>query len=343
MKKLFTMALGALLVIGLAACNNGKKEEEPAKEKTAEDFSADVIADGTNVYGMVGPASAYIDGQAIPKAWGDADGTFGLAKAVSLRDVAKKDIALAEAFEAKGLKGLYAVEKVQLGHDALAGYMKGAYNEKGEYVEADGCFTIKFAKYTLDDLTEKYAIDTWIPSPEAYSESLTPKTWWAPLHKEAKDEHGLAHDSDCVNLGGAGEYTYFLGVYKKAVGDSFFGIGVIKDKALDPYVAPQALSEYAMPGQWNGWDNSGLKATSAMEKVNDTTYKMTVTAAAGDNGRIVESGSWNTVGDVTKVTVGADLVEDDNGGDHNFKFLAAGSYTVTLKLGDTVAVEIVAA
>lgn len=328
MKKLFTVALGALLVFGLGACN-AKKDQKPA-ERTVDSFSDTVVKDGSTVYGMVGPKEAYIGGQAIgDKAWGAADGVFGAATAISLRDVAKKDIALATAFESKPLKGLYQVTGVELGHQALAGYLKGAYNEKGEYVEKDGVYTVKFAKFTVDDLTEKNVIDTWIPSPEAYSESLTPKTFWAPIHQEAKDEHQLAHDSDSVNLAGPGEYTYFLGVYSKAVGDSMFGVGVFQDKALSEYVAPTALSEYAMPGQWNGWDNSGLTNTSAMEKVNDDTYKMTLTVSAGDNGRIVESGSWTTAADFEDVTTGADLVEDDNGGDHNFKFKAAGSYIVT--------------
>ena len=331
MKKLFTVALGALLVFGLAAC--GGKKEEP-KARTADSFSDTVIKDGNTVYGMVGPASAYIGGEAIgdARAWGGADGVFGAAKAVSLRDVAKKDIALATTLEGKPLKGLYEVSGVELGHQAVAGYPKGAYNEKGEYVERDGVFTVKFANFTYDDLTDKNVIATWIPSPEAYSESLTPSLFWAPIHQEAKDEHQLAHDSDSVNLGGAGEYTYYLGVYSKAVGDSMFGVGVVKDKALSEYVAPTALSEYAMPGQWNGWDNSGLTATSAMEKVNDNTYKMTIEAAANDNGRIVEAGSWTTAADFTNVTTGADLVVDDNGGDHNFKFVNAGTYIVTFTL-----------
>lgn len=340
MKKLFTVALGTLLVLGLAACNSGSGKQ---KERTVDSFSDTVVKDGNTVYGMVGPSCAYINGQAIgDKAWGAADGVFGAATAVSLRDVAKKDIALATALEGKPLKGLYSISKVELGHQALAGYLKGAYNEKGEYVEKDGVYTVKFASFTYDDLTEKNVIDKWIPSPEAYSESLTPSLFWAPIHQEAKDEHQLAHDSDSVNIGGAGEYTYFLGVYSKAVGDSMFGVGVVKDKALDEYVAPKALSEYAMPGQWNSWDNSGLTNTSAMEKVDDDTYKMNLTVAAGDNGRIVESGSWNTAADFEDVTTGADLVEDDNGGDHNFKFKTAGQYIVTFTVS-TGAVTIVSA
>ena len=216
--------------------------------------------------------------------------------------------------------------------------MKGAYNEKGEYVEADGVFTVKFANYTYDDETEKYAIGTWIPSPEAYSESLTPSTWWAPLHQEEKDEHGLAHDSDAVNIAGAGEYTYYLGVYKKAVNGSFYGIAVFQDKALSAYEAPAGQCPYSMPGAWNSWNNA-----AEMTEVNATTYTMTIDAAADANGRIVETGSWTTVADFTNVTTGASLVVDDDGGDHNFKFLAAGNYTITLDLsGATPAVLIVA-
>ena len=320
MKKLSIAVLSALLVFGMTAC--GKKEEAP-KERTVDSFSADVL-DDHKVYGMVGPGSAFIGGQQITKTWGAADGSLGLAKAVSLQDVAKKDIKLAEAFEKKDLKGLYAVSQVELGHQKEEGYVKGCYNEKGEYLEVDGVFTVKFVLYTEDDLTGAKVIDTWIPSPEAYSDSLTPNLLWAPIHQEEKDAHGLAHDSDTVNFGGAGEYTYFLGVYKKAVGDSFYGLGVVKDKALDPYVAPEGQVPYSIPGQWNGWAND-----AEMVKVSDNEFKAELTVAAGDNGRIVETGSWTTAADFTNVTTGADLVEDDNGGDHNFKFKAAGTYVVT--------------
>lgn len=330
MKKLFVAALGTFLVLGMAACG--------PKARSVESFSDEKIANGQEVYGMVGPSQAYIGGEAIPKAWGDADGTFGIAEATSLRDVAKRDVKVAEAFEKKDLKGLYKISEVELGHQALGGYMKGAYNEKGEYVEKDGVYTVKFANYTYDDETEKYAIATWIPSPEAYSESLTPATFWAPLHTEDKDEHGLDHASDSVNIAGAGKYTYYLGVYKKAVNQSFYGIAVFQDEALEEYVAPQATCDYSMPGAWNSWNNA-----AEMTVVNDTTFSMTITAAENDNGRITQTGTWTTVADVTNVVTGADLVVDDNGGDHNFKFLAAGSYTVTLVMGGaTPVVNIVA-
>ena len=330
MKKLFVAALGTFPVLGMAACG--------PKARSVDSFSDEKIANGNEVYGMVGPSQAYIGGQAIPKAWGEADGTFGIAEAASLRDVAKRDVKVAEAFEKKDLKGLYKISDVELGHQALGGYMKGAYNEKGEYVEKDGVYTVKFANYTYDDETEKYAIATWIPSPEAYSESLTPSTFWAPLHTEDKDEHGLDHASDSVNIGGAGKYTYYLGVYKKAVNQSFFGIAVFQDEALEEYVAPQAACDYSMPGQWNSWNNA-----AEMTIVNETTFSMTIEAAANDNGRITQTGTWTTVADVTNVVTGADLVVDDNGGDHNFKFLAAGSYTVTLVMGGaTPVVNIVA-
>lgn len=333
MKKLFLAAVSTFLVLGMAAC----KGNSTPKEKTAEDFSADVIKDGEEKYGMVGPSQVYFDGQPNAKAWGDADASQGVAEATSLRDVAKRDIKVAEAFESKDLKGLYKLSKVELGHQALAGYMKGAYDEKGEYVERDGVYTVKFAHYSLDEETDKYSIGTWIPSPEAYSESLTPATFWAPIHQEEKDEHGLAHDSDAVNLAGAGEYTYYLGVYKKAVEGSFFGIAVFQDQKLDEYKAPEGQVIYSIPGQWNGWKND-----ATMEKVNDNQYKAELTVAANDNGRITETGTWTTVADVTNVTVGADLVEDDNGGDHNFKFKAAGDYTVTLNIaGDTKTISIV--
>lgn len=320
MKKLFVAALGTFLVLGMAACG--------PKARSVESFSDEKIANGQQVYGMVGPSQAYIGGEAIPKAWGEADGTFGIAEATSLRDVAKRDVKVAAAFEKKDLKGLYKVSEVELGHQALGGYMKGAYNEKGEYVEKDGVYTVKFANYTYDDETEKYAIATWIPSPEAYSESLTPATFWAPLHTEDKDEHGLDHASDAVNIAGAGKYTYYLGVYKKAVNQSFYGIAVFQDEALSEYVPPVAACPYSIPGSWNGWDNA-----AEMTTVNETTYTAELTVEANAAGRITETNSWTTKASFANVVTGADLVQAQEGStDDNFQFLAAGTYTVTLDL-----------
>lgn len=239
MKKLFVAALSTLLVLGMAACGSKKANSSSSQQgaKTADDYSDAAIADGDTVYGMTGPATAYIGGEKIgeARAWGAATPEFGKATATSLRDVAKRDLDVAAAFESKDLKGLYKVEQVELGHQAVAGYMKGAYDEKGNYVERDGVFTVKFVKYGIDEETQNPFIDTWLPSPEAYSESLTPATWWAPLHQEAKDEHGLAHDSDCVNLAGAGRYTYYIGVYKKAVAGSYYGLAVFQDEKLSDY------------------------------------------------------------------------------------------------------------
>lgn len=330
MKKLFVAALGTFLVLGMAACG--------PKARSVESFSDEKIANGQEVYGMVGPSQAYIGGVAIPKAWGDADGTFGIAEATSLRDVAKRDVKVAEAFEKKDLKGLYKISDVELGHQALGGYMKGAYNEKGEYVEKDGVYTVKFANYTYDEETEKYAIATWIPSPEAYSESLTPSTWWAPLHTEDKDEHGLDHSADAVNIAGAGKYTYYLGVYKKAVNQSFYGIAVFQDEALSEYVPPVASCPYSIPGAWNSWDNA-----AEMTTVNETTYTAELTVEANAAGRITETNTWTTKASFANVATGADLVQAQEGStDDNFQFLAAGTYTVTLDLsGENPVINIV--
>lgn len=350
MKKLFTAALGALLVFGLAACGGGKKEEEQPKDRAVSSFDNTVIADGEVVYGMTGPSQAYIGGEAIgAKAWGDNDGSIGAATAVSLRTVAAEDLQLAIKLEGmvSNLKGLYMVEKVELGHQAVAGYPKGGYKADGTYAEVDGVFTVKFVKYDLDEMTEDLFIDTWIPSPEGYSESLTPDLLWPHTHSEDKDEHGLDHNADMVNFGGAGEYTYFLAVYKAAQNGSFYGVAAHKDKALDPYVAPADTPAYTFVGAWNGWDNAGGEGTwlTPVEGEEDK-FELTLTVEAGNNGRVVNTGSWDTAANLEQVTVGADLVEDDNGGDHNLKFLAGGQYRIVLNVaeaGNTLEVYQVAA
>lgn len=320
MKKLFVAALGTFLVLGMAACG--------PKARSVESFSDEKIANGQEVYGMVGPSQAYIGGVAIPKAWGDADGTFGIAEATSLRDVAKRDVKVAEAFEKKDLKGLYKISDVELGHQALGGYMKGAYNEKGEYVEKDGVYTVKFANYTYDEETEKYAIATWIPSPEAYSESLTPSTWWAPLHTEDKDEHGLDHASDAVNIAGAGKYTYYLGVYKKAVNQSFYGIAVFQDEALEEFVPPVITEHtFGIAGSMTGWADG---ADIALTKESDGVYKVSHEFAVNDEFKVRADGAWAHCWGYDAIATPETANYSDNGG--NIKIITAGTYDITLNV-----------
>ena len=329
MKKLFTMAVGALLVLGLAACNSGSKKEESVS------YSDTVYEDKGEIYGLWGPKEVKINGVALgDNAWGgDKTAEAGKMTATSIANVAKvsKDIAnkLVKVEAAGKLKGLYVLEKVELGHEAYNGEKKGGYKADGTYVEVDAIYASKLGHYTYDELTGNYAATQWIPSPEGYSNALSPETLWMPSHTDKKDEHQLDHNANPIILTGAGEYTYVLAVYKGAYEDSYFGVGAVQTKKLDEYVPPVALSEYALPGAWNGWDNSATKETSAMIKQADNSYKLTLTVTAGQAGRVVEAGSWNTAASFADVTTGADLVQVGEGTDDNFAFKAAGTYEVT--------------
>lgn len=341
MKKLFVAALSTFLVLGMAACGKKNNSSSSQKEKTAADFSDTVIKDGDTRYGILGPSAVKVGDEFITKAWGDADGTFGVAEATSLRDVANRSIAVAEAFEGKDLKGLYKLSNVELGHEKYAGEMKGGYDKDGNFVERDLVYGSKFGKYEYDDETEKYAVGNWIPSAEVYTESLTPETFWAPEHSSDLDEHGLDHNSNPLVLGGAGKYTYYVGVYKKAVAGSYYGFAVFQDEKLSEYEPPVGQVEYSVPGAWNSWDN-----TAVMTRVDANTYTYDIEGATSDaatcQGRIVSTGSWTTIASYKDVTVGNALVKEGTG-DNNIAFVAAGDYRFTLHIsGSTYTIEVTA-
>ena len=341
MKKLFVAALSTLLVLGMAACGAKKtSSSSQSGDRTAADFSDTVIKDGDTKYGLVGPNAVKIGDQFVEKAWGDADGTFGVAEATSLRDVANRSVKIAEAFEGKDLKGLYKLSNVELGHEKYAGEMKGAYDASGAFVERDLVYGSKFTKYSYDDETHKYVVGDWVPSAEVYVESLTPEMFWTPAHSDQLDEHNLDHNSNPIVLGGAGKYTYYLGVYKKAVAGSYYGFAVFQDEKLSEYEAPAGQVIYSVPGAWNGWDNAAV-----MTRVNDTTFTYDITGATGADdyqGRIVSTGSWTTVASYDNITVGKDLCKEGTG-DNNIAFKAAGDYRFTLKIaGDVYSIEVTA-
>lgn len=351
MKKLFVAATSALMLIGLAACG-GKKKTDPTPKPSpsgqptqsasgdpVEKFS-DKVLDNGDKFGIAGPGQVYVDGVKNPTPWGAANGSFGMATAVSLRDVARKDIELAGRLEKMDITGLFMLEKVELGWREIAGYTEGGYDAKGNFIEVDGVYTAKFGKMDYDDETETYFIDSWIPSAEVYIDSLTPDTYHAPLHSDQKDEHGLDHNSNPMVLKGAGTYTYFVAVYKNVnEAGSYYGIGAHLDEAKEEVVPAAEPAPYYV-GAVSGWKfvdwgntDENLEAFFLEGSGNQWTIELTIEDPEASNGRIIDANHGGaTLANFSNVTVGAELVKSDGGDDNNFQFLAAGSYELTLKL-----------
>jgi len=101
--------------------------------------------------------------------------------------------------------------------------------------------------------------------------------------------------------------------------------------SLNPATNAITISQptFVLVGAWNSWNNAD-EAYTLVASEDGKTYSFELTAEADQNGRIVFSGTWTQEFGYLLVDAENALVSDDNGGDHNFKFAAAGTYTVTL-------------
>ena len=77
-------------------------------------------------------------------------------------------------------------------------------------------------------------------------------------------------------------------------------------------------------GAWCNWDNTSADYTLVASE-DGRTYSITIEAAKDANGRIVFNGAWGEGFGYLLVDAENTLVVDDLGGDHNFKFVEAGT------------------
>ena len=185
MKKLLTLALSAIAVLGMTSCAAGEKVFEREDGKS---------------YHAVGGWDVW-----------EANKKNGMSK-ITIEQVKKLDAELGAKLEAKNPK--YLVKKdITLKDDA--GWTAKAL-VGNEVQEFDGGHTIKviLAHYNSEDQT--YANDQWIPNPAdtspAHAEALTDNIFMPNYAKEA-DAHGFSWADNPVITSATGKYTFILADY----------------------------------------------------------------------------------------------------------------------------------
>lgn len=213
MKKLFTLALSSVAILGLAACG-GKKKTDPKPQPSSGESSPAVdpldevlaIEEGKSFHCVGGHLGA---DPAV--AWAAIEGNK--MTAASVNQVKALDATLGAALARKSLKYLYTFD-LTIGEEDLGWTAKKVIN--GEEIEVDGKFTLKAIEAAYNEEEGNYTNTHWIPNPAdsdcCHAEALTNNIFIPPYQKEA-DEHGLSWSDNPVMDVEAGNYTFVLAQY----------------------------------------------------------------------------------------------------------------------------------
>ena len=201
MKKLFTAALGTLMIFGLAACGGSKKDPEPTPDPgKTYDATKRAVPEGYSVFAQGGALGWDLGIEGTEMA------------AASVADVAKKSEDVADALQAKLDKVTY-LYTLEVKLEGEAGWQTNVMKD-GEVVAVDGANTIKGRMGHFDAEDEAWISDAWFPDPHLFhAESLTPATLFiAENWAEEADEHGFDWTSNPAAYE-QGTYTFVLAIY----------------------------------------------------------------------------------------------------------------------------------
>lgn len=313
--KLLSAVLGCALVMGLAACGG-----DPAPS-----YSEKVLADADhNCYVVMGDnAVGETDEVAKDLAWDYTE--QGKMTATSVLEISKKNVPLANTLNEKPLAALYYLENVRLGTKLASWTSKCVKGQ--EVLELNGSYCVKTGSVNYDPEDDVYSVDEWIPSPEHYTENLTPASLYMPPHSEEKDAAGNDHNANPMAFE-CGLYTVVVARYSKAVGDSFFGLGLIKTQSLLPPTPPQTyvvdhLSVVGVIGGEADWD-MGIR----MVEVDTNAYMTILDLKAGDQIKVRANDAWDYSWGAGVLAAGEGYIDNDE----NITIEADGSYALGIEL-----------
>ena len=325
MKKLFSVALGLALVLGMAACasNNGGNSKKSYSDK--------VLANEDYSYHATG-------------GWDTWSATKeNKMEATSIAEVAKVDEALADKLVEKDPEFLYVKTGIELG--TKDGGFNAKFKKDGKIYSANGSYTVKSIRATYEEEDQKYVNDQWIPDPHtAQAEALTANIFF-PTYQEAADEDGFEWSQNPVVTAGAGVYTLYVAQYKAGVEGAGYGFGLVKTaekeseytyeevKNLDvQYVS--LIGSFAASENWSK-DVDLTKGETAWTINN-------VTLAADDQVKVRLNHNWDdpSFGFDALDTASATLFTNADG---NMKVTAAGVYnfSVALTVSGTTATAVI--
>ena len=221
MKKLFTAALGTLMIFGLAACggsSSGGSTPTPTPEPEVKPEEI-VRSLGTDDEGH----ELHVCAQGGALGW-ELDESLEM-EAKSVKDVKALNAALGAKLEAKmdSLVGLY-VREVKL--EGEAGWTSNVKKD-GVVSAVDGANTIKARAGYVDAETEAWVSSAWYPDPHTqHAESLTPETLFvAENWAEEADEDGFDWTTNPAAFE-QGEYVFVAAMYDVPASPTAYSVGM---------------------------------------------------------------------------------------------------------------------
>ncbi len=209
MKKLLTLALGAILACGMSACGS-------SFSKTVLSGEADKVA------------FHYVGG--YEGSW--AATSKNLMQATSVAEVAKLNKDVAKKLSKRSVKYLYQAE-IEVKDDA--GW-NAKFWDGSKAVEVDGKYTVKSIRSNFETVDGEvvYGSFQWIPNPvsggAAHVENLTEDTLFVPTWQEDADEHGFDWSMNpVIKTQKEGKYQLVVAQYTtEATADTCnFAMGII--------------------------------------------------------------------------------------------------------------------
>lgn len=317
MKKLFSLALGMLMTIGLAACGG----------KSSTKYSEDILAaPDENVLHYMGQVTG---------GWSATEAN--VMEATSLAKVAEVDQAVAKKLNKKKLDYLYM--KAGLTYGVESGGWKANFKKDGKIWQADASYTVK-ALQTDKDGEENIQ---WISDPHtAHAEALNDNVFF-PTWVEEADADGFAWDQNPVVTGGAGVYTLIVAKYKdvSTATKPGFGMALVKTAELEgiAYEAQFVFDHYRLVGSINGWNANDTAEALQFNGDDELVY----TFAAEDQFQVIQAdaegnGTWTgqlafEAMDPNSPAGASFAGAGDDGASGNFKCIVAGEYKLAVKDG----------
>ena len=205
MKKLFTIALSALMIVGAAACGTASYDDTVLPAAGGVEYFA---------------AGGW--GDAVNGNWSPKD--ENKMTATSVAEVAKIDEAVAKKLAKKNLDFLY-MKEVTL-DDNNGNKDKALVN--GEVKEFSQGHALKAIGATKNS-EGTYTVTNWVNNPgdsfNAHAEALTDNIFIGPF-QQTPDENGFDWNSNPVVTSEAGTYTFVLAKYKEVSSATVVGYGM---------------------------------------------------------------------------------------------------------------------
>ena len=228
MKKLFTLAISSLAVIGLVACGGSKKKDDPKPQPTPSEPAASTPAVTPSTQPS-SPAATPSEEPVVGEPGFHAVGGWGEWEALEenkMAEVEADDVeGLAALLAEKDVAEIYAFD-LTIGEES-AGWETNALID-GAVEAVDGKFTVKVINSGWNEEEEVYTNDHWIPNPAdtdcQHAEALTDNIFM-PTYQKEPDENGFSWSDNPVMLVEEGTYTFVCVKYNAVSSEEVCGYG----------------------------------------------------------------------------------------------------------------------